>query len=160
MGILRTVDPGDERLADGRQSARALEIQRGTARLLKGLDYSCIFEMTLRSGRRADILAVSASGEILIIEIKSSLEDFRSDRKWPEYRAFCDRLYFATLADVDPGIFPEDAGLIAGDGFDAEILRDAPEHKLAAASRKALLLKVARASCDRLHRLMDPNLGL
>lgn len=53
-----------------------------------------VTEVSLANGRRADIAAVAASGEIWIVEIKSSIEDFRTDQKWPEYRDYCDRLFF------------------------------------------------------------------
>lgn len=159
MGKLHAISSNDERLIDGRQSPRALEVQRGSARLLNGLGFSCIFELTLKTGRRADIVGLSKSGEIWIVEVKSCVQDFRADSKWPDYRDYCDQFYFATLADVDATIFPSSAGLIIGDGFDAEIMRAAPEHKLAPARRKAQMLNIARSSCDRLHRLMDPHLG-
>jgi hypothetical protein len=40
--------------------------------------------------------------------------------------------------------------LIISDGWSAHLLREAPEHRLAAASRKAVLLRFARAAADRL----------
>ncbi len=73
--------------------------------------------MTLASGRRADLLAVSRKGEIWIVEIKSSRADFLADQKWPEYRLYCDRLFFATLPDVDEALFPEGARLIVADAW-------------------------------------------
>ena len=57
-------------------------------------------EFTLASGRRVDVMALSPSGQLWIVEIKSSLEDFRADLKWPEYRDFCDRLYFAITTEL------------------------------------------------------------
>lgn len=144
---------------DGRQSETALLIQRGTRRLLRGLGFSSVAELTLASNRRADLVALGPDGTIWIIEIKSSIEDFRVDQKWPEYRLHCDRLYFAIPEHVPVEIMPEDAGLILADGYGAEILRAAPEHKLAAATRKSMLLNIARSSADRLHRLADPEFG-
>ncbi len=143
---------------DGRQSERALAIRRGALRLLASLDLYALPEVTLRSGRRADLAAVSRTGEIWIVEIKSSVIDLRADRKWPEYRQFCDQLFFATLPDVDPAIFPEDAGLIVADGYGGHMMRAAPAHPLAAASRKALLGRLARLGAARLSQLADPGL--
>jgi DNA repair protein MmcB-like len=80
---------------DGRQSETALAVARGTRRLLRRLNYSTITELPLLSGRRADIVALAMDAMILIIEIKSSAADFRADTKWREYRAHCDRFYFA-----------------------------------------------------------------
>jgi hypothetical protein len=144
-------------LIDGRQSERALAIRRGTLRLLATLDLFGLAEVTLASGRRADLVAVSHSGEIWIIEIKSSKEDLRGDSKWPEYRAFCDRLFFATAADVDEAFFPEDAGLIIADTFGGAMMRQAPLHPLPPATRKALLIRMSRLGAARLTALADPS---
>lgn len=142
---------------DGRQSDTALMIRRGTRRLLRGLGFSSVPELTLASSRRADLVALGPDGTILIIEIKSSVEDFRVDQKWPDYRLHCDRLYFAIPEHVPVEIMPDDAGLILADGYGAEILREAPEHRLAAATRKSMLLTIARAAADHLHQLADPE---
>ncbi len=102
---------------------------------------------------------MSAKGEIWIVEVKSSVADLRADGKWPEYRVHCDRLFFATHPDVPADIFPAEAGLILSDGYFAEILRDAPEHRLTAATRKAVTLRFAQAAANRLHLLHDPGLA-
>ncbi len=144
---------------DGRQSPNALKVRRGTCRLLRQLGFSTLPEVGLASGRRADLVAVGKGGEIWIVEIKSSLEDLRADAKWPFYRLHCDRLFFATHPDVPLEPFPEEAGLILSDGFEAEILREAPAHKLAGATRKSMTLKVAQLASSRLHLLEDPEAG-
>ncbi|MBX9456936.1 MAG: MmcB family DNA repair protein [Rhizobium sp.] len=141
---------GDNPLKDGRQSARAMQIRRGMQRQLIEMRHVTLPELPLRSGRRADIVTLSVKGEIWIVEIKSSIEDFRVDRKWPEYRAFCDRLYFATHAGVPVDIFPEDAGLFVADAYGAELLREAPEHRLAAPTRKSMTLNFSRIAAARL----------
>lgn len=137
-------------LADGRQSDRAMLVRRGVQRLLIAMDAVAIPELPLATGRRADLVALTRKGDIWIIEIKSSIEDFRVDRKWPEYRLFCDRFFFATHPDVPEAIFPGECGFILSDGYGAEMLRDAPEHRLAPAVRKALTLRIARAGAARL----------
>ena len=104
---------------DGRQSATALAVARGTTRLLHSLGLSVVSELPLASGRRADLVALGASGEIWIVEIKSSIADFRADQKWMDYRLHCDRLFFATTMDVPCEIFPKDTGLIVADAFGA-----------------------------------------
>src|ERR1700728_4470309 len=114
---------------DRRQSQTALTVGRGTQRLLLTLGLSCVAEMPLMSGRRADLVALGGDGEIWIVEIKSSVEDFRTDQKWTGYRMHCDRLFFATAATVPLDIFPDDAGLILADGYGAELVREAPEHR-------------------------------
>lgn len=143
-------------IVDGRQSPTALAVVRGTSRLLRSLGFSCIPEMSLTSGRRADLVALGSDGEIWIVEIKSSVEDFRVDQKWPEYRWHCDRLLFATAAHVPLDIFPPDAGLILADGYGAEIVREAPEHRLPGATRRSMLLRFGRTAALRLQTLSDP----
>ncbi|ODT69389.1 MAG: hypothetical protein ABS75_16895 [Pelagibacterium sp. SCN 63-23] len=145
-------------IVDLRQSATALRVQRGAMRMLRERhDMACYAEVPLSNGRRADILAVGPKGEIWIIEIKSSLIDFQVDRKWPEYREFSDRFFFAKPPELDASIFPESEGLIVADGHDGAILRDSPDTPLAPARRKALMLKLARLGADRIHALMDPG---
>jgi hypothetical protein len=147
-------------LVDGRQSERALAIRRGVLRLLAAYDFFAMPELSLKSGRRADLIAISRTSEIWIIEIKSSREDLRADRKWPEYRAYCDRLFFATLPDVDETLFPADAGLMVADAFGGAILREAPLHPLPAGTRKALLTRISRVGAARISALMDPDFRL
>jgi hypothetical protein len=142
---------------DGRQSATALRIARGTTRLLHSLGFSVVGELPLASGRRADLVALGETGEVLIVEIKSSLADLRADRKWMEYRRHCDRLFFATTLEVPCEVFPADAGLIVADAFGAAIVCEAPEHRLAAASRRSIMLAFARAAALRLAVLADPD---
>lgn len=137
-------------LHDGRQSERAMVVRRGVQRLLLAMGAVVLPEISLATGRRADLVALTRKGDIWIIEIKSSVEDFRVDRKWPEYRLHSDRFFFATHPDVPASIFPEECGFILSDGYGAEIMRDAPEHRLAAATRKALMLRIARAGAARL----------
>jgi hypothetical protein len=142
---------------DGRQSAQASAIQRGVGRLLRAQGFAMVTELPLATGRRADVVGLGAGGELWIVEIKSSVEDFRVDRKWPDYRSFCDRLYFATHPAVPAEIFPGDAGFILADAYGAELMREAPEHKLAGATRRAMLLRFAQAAAHRLHGLIDPE---
>ncbi|MCT7374428.1 MmcB family DNA repair protein [Chelativorans salis] len=137
-------------LADGRQSERALVIRRGVQRLLAEMGSVVLPELSLATGRRADLVALTAKGDIWVIEIKSSIEDFRVDRKWPDYRLHSDRFFFASHPAVPTEIFPDDCGFILSDGYGAEILREAPEHRLAPATRKALLLRFARTCAARL----------
>lgn len=142
--------------ADGRQSETALTVVRGTMRLLSSHGFCCVSELPLPSGRRADLVALDRSGDIWIVEIKSSVADFRADRKWIDYRAHCDRLFFATTLDVPHEIFPKDAGLIVADAFGGQIVSEAPEHRLAGATRKAMMLRVAQCAALRLQSLIDP----
>lgn len=143
---------------DGRQSERALEIQRGACRLMRSLGHSTVTELPLSTGHRADIVALVQGGEIWIVEIKSSLADFRADAKWHEYRAHCDRLFFAVAADFPLDVLPQETGLVIADRYGAELMREAPEHRLSGGRRKAVTLRFARAAALRLQSVTDPSL--
>jgi len=148
MTILNLVS--NNPLIDGRQSARAMMVRKGLQILLHDMRHAVMPELVLANGRRADLATVSDKGELWIVEIKTSIEDFRSDRKWPDYRGYCDRLFFATHQEVPLDIFPEECGLFVSDGYGAHLLREAPEHKLSPASRKAMMLNFSRAAAHRL----------
>jgi hypothetical protein len=131
-------------------------IARGVRRLLRARGFSCVTELALADGRRADIAAVNSEGEVLIVEVKSSPADFRADRKWRDYAACCDRLYFAISARTPADLMPVETGLIVADPYGAEIVREAELKPMNPASRRALLLRFGLAAADRLHRLADP----
>ena len=147
-------------LVDGRQSEAALAIARGTMRMLAAHGFTPLCELVLPTGRRADIVAISDKAEIWIIEIKSGIEDFRSDQKWPEYREFCDRFLFAVDNCFPVEVIPEDSGLIIADRFGAEIMRPSEAATLPAARRKSLMLRFARVAGARLHALADPEANI
>ena len=141
-------------------TARALA--RGVARLMDDLGFNAITEFRLGNGRRIDLAGVDARGRIMMVEIKSSLADYRADGKWPEYLGYCDLFYFA-VGDGFPravlaerGALPERTGLIVADGFGGEILRAAPERVLAPARRRAELIRFARTAAARLNLRADP----
>src|SRR6202047_3987337 len=142
---------------DRRQSETALAIARGTARLLRSLGFACISELPLPSGRRADLVAINYRGGMLRVGIQSSLEDLRADQKWPEYRAHCDRLFFAFTQDLPCEIFPGDTGLIVADAYGAHMHCEAPEHRLPAPPRKLMIVRFALAAAQRINRLVDPQ---
>lgn len=138
-------------------------LARGVTRLLQELGYSCVSQFTLRSGRRADVVALNRRGHLLIVEIKRSLADFRSDRKWPDYLDYCDAFYFAVPREFPLDILPDDAGLMLADRYGAEILRPWPVadgNRLHASRRKEITLRFAAAAATRLQRLLDPEAGL
>jgi hypothetical protein len=135
---------------------RTLCIRRAAARLCLQLGWSPVHELPLPNGRRADIVALRPDGGFTCIEVKSGARDFLSDAKWPEYRAFVDALYFAVDIDFPTALLPEDTGLILACGREAEIVRDAPAHPLAAPRRRAMLHRFAMLAAARLASLQDP----
>lgn len=143
---------------DGRQSERAMMVRRGIMKGFEESDLVFLPELTLPStkrisSRRADLIALDRKGAFIIFEIKSSIADFQVDTKWHEYKAFCDRFYFATLPDVPMDIFPQDEGFIVADEHGCEILREAETDKLSSPTRKALTLRFARSAALRTKRL-------
>jgi hypothetical protein len=157
---MTNLDPSRPPLADRRQSPAALDISRGTRRMLLAHGLTSLTEVTMASGRRADIMTLSERGDIWIVEIKSSVEDFRADQKWPEYRDYCDRLFFAVNPLFPLDLLPSDTGLIVADRFGGELIREAPAHPLAPARRKVLTVRLARLGAMRLLALADPELQL
>ncbi len=142
-------------LKDGRQSENALMIQRGVTRYFLDNDIAMFPEFTLANNMRADLVGLDNKGLVIIVEIKSSVEDFKADHKWNEYCKFCDRFYFASHKNVPENIFPRQEGFIVADNYGAEIIRPASEHRIAAPTRKALTLKIARAATRRIERVMQ-----
>lgn len=124
-------------------------VTRGAARFLTALGYAPLAEVTLPNGRRADLMALGPKGEILIVEVKSGVEDFRTDQKWHEYLPYCDAFAFAVAPEFPREILPEEPGLIVADGFGGAILREAPVAQMAGARRKALTLAFGRLAAMR-----------
>lgn len=143
--------------ASGRD-AITRDVCRGVGRLLRAMSFAVMRELVLPNGRRADVVGLSPSGAIWIVEVKSCVDDFRVDHKWPEYLEFADALFFAVSPQFPQELLPAEAGLMLADRYGGEIVRDAPEERLAAARRKAMTLRFARAAAFSLHMLADPDI--
>ncbi len=124
-------------------------VTRGVARLMVSLGYAPLLEVGLPNGRRADIMALGPKGDIFIVEVKSGLLDFKTDRKWGEYAPYCDAFAFAVAPEFPREILPEEPGLIVADQFGGAVLREAGPVPLAPARRKALTLAFARLAAVR-----------
>jgi len=165
---LVSLPPGAEPLASSPAVVlpAARQVARGIARLFARNDIWCLPEMPLRSGRRADLMGIDAKGHVIIVEIKVSRADLLGDGKWTDYFEHCDRFYWGLAAHLDRACMesaafrPERCGLLIADGYDAEILRPAPLHPLAAARRKAEVERLARASLRRQACAADPEIGI
>ena len=131
-------------------------VTRGAARLWLQLGYAPVLEAPLPNGRRADVMALGRRGEIVIVEVKSSLEDFRTDAKWREYQPFCDSFYFAVAPEFPREVLPPGPGLIVADGFGGAILAEPTPTPLAAGRRKALTLMLARLAAARVLTGLNP----
>jgi len=153
------IDPdADSAMVDGRQSETALELQRGVVRVLGQHAVSSVCELPLANGRRADVVGISEKGDVWIVEIKSSVIDFQTDQKWPDYTAYCDALFFAVKPDFPINILPTETGLIIADNYGGELVRKPTGDRLPAARRKAMTLRFAHAAARRLSQATEPSL--
>jgi hypothetical protein len=141
-------------------NGRAAEIVKGVQRMLADEGCASLTEVTLANGRRADVMAMGPKGEIVIVEVKSCLQDYATDQKWPEYAPYCDRFLFAVDCDFPQEVIPEDVGLICADAFGGAVIREAFTTPLTAARRKSVTLGFARLAAARLMRLAGQGKGL
>ena len=113
---------------------------------------ACLREFTLRSGRRVDLIAIGSGGEITIVEVKSSRQDFISDRKWQEYPDWADRFYFAVAEGFPRHLLPgrDESGIIITDGFDCLEVQPAPLAKMAGQRRNHLTRRLAHVAMRRI----------
>ncbi|AQS89017.1 hypothetical protein AA101099_1969 [Neoasaia chiangmaiensis NBRC 101099] len=142
-----------------------LAIRRAALGLCQALAWAPVNEFALpAAGRRADIMALRPDHGFVCIEVKSGPRDFLTDRKWHEYRDWCDKLYFA-VDDVFPlDLLPDDVGIIVvavrhapfGVLPECAIIRESPEQKLAPARRRALSHLFGHTAAMRLTMLEDP----
>ncbi len=160
------IDSGaDSEIIDSDERLKAADVARGVSRLFYRQRLIGQTEVTLGNGRRADIMAIDAKGQIVIVEIKVSRADLLGDRKWPDYLEYCDRFFWAVPAGFDLDLCaraelqPDISGLIVADPYDAAIVREAADQKLAAARRKAETLRFARRAAARLLAVEDPHLA-
>lgn len=141
--------------------ATTIATTRGVCRLLLAREIVPLLEVPLADGRRADVLGIGPDGKVWIVEVKSSIEDFRADAKWTDYLQWCDQFLFGVPPEFPLDLAPVECGLIVADAFGGEILREdarpAETARLAAARRKALTLRAARLAARRLRRIDDPS---
>ncbi|MFT7594411.1 MAG: hypothetical protein ACI8R4_001732 [Paracoccaceae bacterium] len=135
------------------------KLARGVARHLRSHGFVSVEEFIPARGLRVDVMGLGPKGEIWVVECKSSRADFQSDGKWQGYLEWCDRYFWAVDMEFPTDLLPEGTGLIIADAYDAEIIRMAPEDKLAPARRKMLVQKFATQAARRLQALRDPGVG-
>ncbi|WP_420548953.1 MmcB family DNA repair protein [Curvivirga sp.] len=137
-----------------------LSVTRGTRRLLAQLGFHTITELSLKNGRRVDLIGLNDKGKIIIVEVKSSREDFQVDEKWEEYLPFCDQFYFAVSSEFPTELLPPDIGFIIADAYGAEVIRAATIGDLNPARRKALTIRFARMAAKKVTYIEDPDFQL
>jgi hypothetical protein len=153
------MDDADRFPTDGSpyfEGIAAERLTRGVCRLLAHMGYGTLTEFPLSNGRRVDVMGLSTTGEFAIVEVKSSLEDFRSDRKWQEYLPYCDRFFFAVDESFPHHLVPNDCGLIIADGFSAVVRRAPPAKRFDRARKRQQLVRFAMTASQRLRNMVDP----
>ena len=130
----------------------AERITKAVASFFQEMGDATLSEFTLKTGRRVDLIALSRSQHITIVEVKSSLPDFSSDKKWQNYLDWADQFYFAFAENfpVERLAHEMRCGILITDGFDTHILREAPLRKLPTKRRTHLIRRLAFAAMTRL----------
>jgi hypothetical protein len=131
-------------------------ITRGVVRLMSDLGYAPLTEFSLTNKRRVDVCALGRDGSFIVIEVKSSLTDYRTDGKWHEYLPYCDSFYFAVGTDFPKDVLPEDCGLIIADAYEAAIIRPSPTTAMNGNRRRTQTLRFGRTAASRLAGRGDP----
>lgn len=75
---------------------------------------------------RADVLALAMYGDVTIVEVKSSVADFRADKKWRSYLDFCNKMYFAFTPAVYEKVkddIPKGIGIMLVSNFEDSLGR-------------------------------------
>ena len=128
-------------------------VTRGVCRLFHNLGFGTLTEFKLSNGRRVDVMAMDRNGDFVIVEVKSSVADYRADRKWQQYLAFCDRFYFAVPTGFPFEMMPDDCGIIVADPYDAAVRRECTIKKLNANRKRRQLINFAIAASGRLRQI-------
>jgi len=124
--------------------------------LLVELGYAPLREVTLTNGRRVDLVGLNDKGDIVVVEVKSGLADFRSDDKWQDYLIYCNSFYFAVDQDFPLELLDEETslpkvtGIIIADKYGGDIIRPPFDRKVNAARARKLVQKMARVGALRL----------
>lgn len=128
-------------------------LTRGVCRLFQSLGFGTLTEFKLANGRRVDVMAIDRNGDFVIVEVKSTVSDYRGDRKWQEYLPFCERFYFAVPQGFPLNLLPDDCGLIVADPFEAAVRRESLAQKVNASRKRRQLIRFALAASDRLRNI-------
>ena len=142
--------------APGGRVSTADLLARGVCRWLSDRGYGTLTEFRVGKGRRVDVIGLNRDSRFVIVEIKTSETDFRTDGKWPEYLPWCDAYYFAVPAGFPQHILPEDHGLMVADSYDAAVLRESSEMTMNATRRRTQILRFGLAASARLRAATDP----
>ena len=111
-------------LMSERELLRHKEMQSIAMKWLYNQGFIVASEVVLPNKKRADVIGYNEE-KIIIIEIKSSKEDYQQNHKWTEYLPYCDEFYFfldfhaADQADTQAGYIQEQGRTLAINQADA-----------------------------------------
>lgn len=80
-------------LMSERELLRHKEMQSIAMKWLYNQGFIVASEVVLPNKKRADVIGYNEE-KIILLEVKSSKEDYRQDHKWSEYLPYCDEFYF------------------------------------------------------------------
>ena len=133
----------------------AAALKKAAAFYLFRNGFAVTFELGVMpwGSRRADVVANKVNGKIVILEVKSSLADFRTDKKWKSYLDYCDKFLFCTTEAVFAKIkdeLPDEAGVIClspETGY-AYIAKRCSLLEMSSANRIAVLSRLAYRNAE------------
>ena len=86
--------------------------------------------------RRIDIMCLDFLSNIVGVEVKSCLADFRADKKWRDYLSHCNKMYFAFSQEITKSrVFPEIKAELKAEGVGIMVLGPSGHMKVIAAAR-------------------------
>jgi hypothetical protein len=135
-------------------------IKRRVANYFRRKRRVSFYEVGLNKGGRlrADVLVLAMTGHIVVVEVKSSVSDFRTDKKLLHYRPYCDQLYIALNREVYAKVkseIPEGVGVFIfnpDDGRTAPKVLRAKNVGVDEEVRKNIVIRAAFRNSDNTNR--------
>ncbi len=128
------------------------------ARRFKKARRAVYFELGLnrRGQYRADVLSLSMAGHVIVVEVKSSVADFKSDKKMHNYLDYCNQFYIACQRSVYERIrfdIPGAGVFIVADDLSRIVkVLPAKNRDLADTVHRSLLIRAAFRNADNCTR--------
>lgn len=99
---------------------------------------------------RADVLAISMKGDVIIGEVKSGRADFVSDQKMEQYLPYCNQLYLVIghddtwVKEFERDLQTKGIGILRlePDGY-LKVYKKAPKRKMDGKIKKSMILRIA-----------------
>ena len=129
-----------------------LELTRGVCRLFETLGFATLREFKLPNKRRVDVIAMDPKGNFSIIEVKSTVGDYKTDNKWLDYLPYCQQFYFAVPYNFPTEIIPKQCGIIFADAFDAAIRKESIRSKLNPKRHRHQLIRFGYVAGTRINQ--------